>query len=126
MKQACTTPSAPDAVGPYSAAVEAGDWIYISGQIPIHPQTGALVQDGIEQEVTQVLDNLEAILADLQLSTDNVVKTTIYVTDMGDFQAINAIYATRFRAPFPARATVAVAALPKGAHVEIDAVVYRG
>lgn len=125
MKQTLPTPSAPKALGPYSHMVQAGDWIYLSGQIPIDPATGEIVEGGIQAQTQRVLDTIEALLSDVGLSTDHIVKTTIYITNMADFGAINAIYAERFRAPYPARATVKVAGLPKGVGIEIDAVIHR-
>lgn len=125
MKKTLPTPSAPKALGPYSHVVESGGWVYISGQIPIDPTSGAVVEGGIEAQATRVLDTLEALLADAHLSTDHVVKTTIYLTDLRDFDKVNEVYATRFRPPHPARATVEVSALPKGVGIEIDAVAHR-
>src|SRR5690625_5390816 len=106
MKQTLPTPSAPKALRPYSHMVQAGDWIYLSGQIPIDPATGEIVEGGIQAQTQRVLDTIEALLSDVGLSTDHIVKTTIYITNMADFGAINALYAERFRAPYPARATV--------------------
>lgn len=125
MKKTLSTPSAPKALGPYSHVVESGGWVYISGQIPIDPASGAVVEGGIDAQAARVLDTIEALLADAHLSTDHVVKTTIYLKDLGDFEQVNAVYATRFRPPYPARATVEVSALPKGVGIEIDAVAHR-
>jgi 2-iminobutanoate/2-iminopropanoate deaminase len=124
--EAISTKDAPAAIGPYSQAIRSGDLVFLSGQVPLDPQTGELVSATIEIETERVLDNLAAVLAAAGCAFDNVVKTTIYLTDLGDFQAVNATYAKRFdeKAP-PARATVQVSALPKGARVEIDAIARR-
>jgi 2-iminobutanoate/2-iminopropanoate deaminase len=121
-KQAIASDAAPRAIGPYSQAVRTGEWIFLSGQIGLDPATGELVSGGVEAEATRVLENLRAVLAAAGASTDHVVRTTIYLTDLADFGRVNTIYERCFVAPFPARATVGVAALPRGAHVEIDAV----
>lgn len=113
------------AVGPYSQAVEAGGFVFCSGQIPIDPQTGLLVVSDIEQATRRVLDNLVLVLAEAGLSLKDVVKTTIYLLDLQDFPVVNAIYATYFDTAFPARATIQVAGLPKGAMIEIEAVAVR-
>jgi len=126
MKKAIATDAAPRAIGPYSQAVRAGKWLFLSGQIGLDPATGDLVEGGVEAETTRVLANLRAVLAAAQLSVENVVRTTIYLVDLGDFAKVNDIYAGFFTAPFPARATIGVAALPRGARVEIDAVAYAG
>ncbi|MCA9585278.1 MAG: RidA family protein [Myxococcales bacterium] len=124
--QAISTKDAPAAIGPYSQAIRSGDLVFLSGQVPLDPATGELVSATIEVETERVLDNLAAVLAAAGCAFENVVKTTIYLTDLGDFQAVNATYAKRFdeKAP-PARATVQVSALPKGARVEIDAIARR-
>jgi 2-iminobutanoate/2-iminopropanoate deaminase len=114
--------SAPAALGPYSQAIVAGDFVFLSGQVPIDPATGDLVGGDIAAQTERVLDNLEAVLEAAGCAFSDVVKTTIYLVDLGDFQAVNATYAKRFVAAPPARATVQVAALPKGARVEIDAI----
>ena len=116
--------AAPAPVGPYSQAVKAGGWLYASGQIPLDPQTSQLVQGGIEHETRRVMDNLSAVLAAAGASFQQVVKVTVYLTDMQDFPAFNAVFAGYFPSDPPARATVAVAALPRGAHIEIDAVAF--
>jgi len=116
------SPNAPAAIGPYSQAVRAKNLLFLSGQIPIDPKTGQLVQGTIEQETNQVLDNLDAVLREAGISLARVVKTTIYLTDLADFQKVNETYGRRFSGTFPARATVQVSALPKGARVEIDAI----
>ncbi len=116
------TEGAPQAVGPYSQAVSEGGFVFTSGQIPLDPATGALVSGGIETGVERVFDNLEAVLKAAGVSLDDVVKTTVYLLRMSDFAAMNAVYARRFGSHRPARSTVAVAELPKGAAVEIDVV----
>ncbi len=127
MKKEISTSKAPDAIGPYSQAVRAGDFLYISGQIPIDPKTGALVEGGIEPQANQVFQNLDAILKEAGMSFDNVVKTTVLLADMGDFATVNQIYAQFFNgAILPARAAFQVAALPKAAMVEIELVAYQG
>lgn len=113
---------APAAIGPYSQAIDAGDFVFLSGQVPIDPKTGELVQGDIATQTERVLENLGAVLHAAGCSFGDVVKTTIYLMDLGDFQTVNAVYAKRFPAAPPARATVQVAALPKGARVEIDAI----
>lgn len=114
--------SAPAAIGPYSQAIDAGDFVFLSGQVPIDPKTGELVQGDIAAQTERVLDNLGAVLEAAGCSFADVVKTTIYLMDLGDFQTVNATYAKRFTSAPPARATVQVSALPKGARVEIDAI----
>jgi 2-iminobutanoate/2-iminopropanoate deaminase len=124
-KRAIETPKA-KAVGPYSMAIEAGDFVYLSGQTPMDPATGKLVQADIGAETKQCLENLKNVLEAAGLTVANVVKANVFLTNMGDFAAMNAVYATYFPAPFPARSTVAVAALPLGARVEIELIAYRG
>ncbi len=121
MKRAVASNDAPQAIGPYSQAVRAGQWLFLSGQIGLDA-SGHLVPGGIEAETNQVLENLRAVLAATGASLDNVVRTTIYLVDLNDFGRVNVIYARYFGAPFPARATVGVAALPRGARIEIDAI----
>jgi 2-iminobutanoate/2-iminopropanoate deaminase len=112
--------SAPKAVGPYSQGIRSGGFLFTSGQIPIDPATGKLVDGGVEAQTKRVLENLRAVLAAAGATFDDVVKATIYLTSMGDFAAVNTIYASYFGATPPARSTVQVAALPLGASVEID------
>ncbi|MBX3202477.1 MAG: RidA family protein [Labilithrix sp.] len=114
--------SAPAAIGPYSQAIDAGDFVFLSGQVPIDPKTGELVPGDIAAQTERVLDNLAAVLEAAGCSFADVAKTTIYLMDLGDFQVVNATYAKRFTSAPPARATVQVSALPKGARVEIDAI----
>ncbi len=126
MRQTISSPDAPPAIGPYSQAVRAGDWVFLSGQIPIHPGTGELVTGSIEVATDQVMRNLRAVLHEAGLTFDHVVKTTIYLIDLNDFASVNAAYGRYFSENPPARATVQVAALPKGVSVEIDAIAYVG
>ena len=120
---AITSPHAPAAIGPYSQAVKAGNIVFLSGQIPLDPSTGTLVEGDIVRETQRVLDNLSAVLAAAGGTFANVVRTTIYLTNLGDFQVVNETYGKVFAGGvFPARATVQVAALPRGARVEIDAI----
>jgi 2-iminobutanoate/2-iminopropanoate deaminase len=120
--QEIVTHAAPAAIGPYSQAIRSGGFVFLSGQIPLDPSTGQLVEGGIKKETERVLDNLAAVLAAAGLAFEHVVKTTIYLVDLGDFQAVNEAYGQRFLRTPPARATVQVAALPRGARVEIDAI----
>ena len=124
-KLAIATTSAPAAIGPYSQAIRTGNTLYTSGQIPIDPSTGNLVAGGITDQTTRALDNLKAVLAAANLSLADVIKTTVFLKDLADFAAMNAIYATYF-APegviAPARSTVQVAALPKDSLVEIECI----
>jgi 2-iminobutanoate/2-iminopropanoate deaminase len=110
----------PAAVGPYNHAVRVDDLLFCAGQIPIEPATGNLVSGDIKVQTTRVLENVKAILEDQRLSFANVVKTTVYMTNLADFAAMNEVYAKYFTADYPARSTVQVAALPKGAAVEIE------
>lgn len=123
-KAAIHTDSAPAAIGPYSQAIRAGDFVFCSGQIGLDPDGGTMVEGGVEAQTRQVLDNLGAVLHAAGLDWANVVKTTIFLSDLGDFQRVNAIYANRFGEVAPARATVEVSRLPKGALVEIDAIAH--
>ena len=126
--QAVTTPDAPAPVGPYNQAVQAGGWLYCSGQIPLDPATGKMVGSGdVEAETRQVLRNLKAVLSAAGTEAAKVVRTTVYLVDLDDFQAVNAIYAELFGSGVsPARACVQVAALPKGSKVEIDCIAWLG
>jgi 2-iminobutanoate/2-iminopropanoate deaminase len=119
------TDRAPQAIGPYSQAVAAGDLVFLSGQIGLDPATGQLVQGGTAAEAEQVMRNLEAVLAAAGLDFTRVVRSTIYLVDLGEFGLVNDIYGRRVSAPYPARATIGVAALPRGARVEIDALAVR-
>ncbi len=113
------------AVGPYSHAVEAGDLVYLSGQTPLDSATGKLVEGDIAAQTEQCFKNLFAVLASAGLSEADVVKANVFLTDMGNFAAMNQVYATKFSAPYPARSTVAVAGLPLGAQVEIELIARR-
>jgi 2-iminobutanoate/2-iminopropanoate deaminase len=122
MKKAIVTDAAPQAIGPYAQAVRAGQWLFLSGQVGLDPKTGALTPGGVVAETTRVLENLRAVLTAAGGALDDVVRTTIYLVDLADFARVNEVYAGFFTTPFPARATVGVAALPRGARVEIDAI----
>ena len=123
MKTAVTTKSAPSPIGPYSQGVDAGA-VYCSGQIGLDPSTGNLVE-GVVAQTNRTLSNLEAVLKAAGMGLGNVVKTTVFMTDLAEFSKMNEEYGKHFTAPFPARSTVQVAALPKGARVEIDAIAVR-
>jgi len=125
-RDAHTSANGPAAIGPYSHGVWAGDLLYLSGQTPIDPATGKLVDGGVAEQTEQVFRNLEAVVTDAGLSMDDVVKCNVFLTSMADFPEMNAVYAEHFSAPFPARSTVAVAGLPLGAKVEIELVARRG
>jgi reactive intermediate/imine deaminase len=120
-----SAPDAPAAIGPYSQAIRAGDTVYLSGQIPLDPQTMQLVE-GFEPQVRRVFDNLKAVCAAAGGDFGRVVKVTIYLVDLAQFPKVNEIMAAYFREPFPARVTIGVASLPRGAQVEIDAVMVLG
>lgn len=120
--QAVHTDSAPAAIGPYSQAVTVDGWLFASGQIPLDPATGELVAGSVAEQTDQVFKNLAAVLAEGGTSLSSVVKTTVYLVDMGTFAEMNEVYGRHFGDHRPARATVAVAALPKGVDVEIDAI----
>jgi len=122
MMKTIATEGAPQAIGPYSQALVSNDLLFVSGQIPLDPATGALVPGGIEQAVERIFDSIQAILAAAGATLDDVVKTTVYLVRMSDFAAMNAVYARRFGSHRPARSTVAVAQLPKDAAVEIDVI----
>lgn len=124
MKQIIATEQAPRAIGPYSQAVAWNGLVFLSGQIPLDPATGALVAGGIEEQTAQVIENLAAVLECAGASFDTVLKTTIFLKDMADFAKVNEIYARSFPSAPPARATVEVARLPRDAKVEIEAVAY--
>lgn len=120
--RAVATRGAPEAIGPYAQAVVCGGFLFLSGQVPIDPATGELVRGTVQEEVARVLENLSAVLRAAGSGLDRVIRTTVYLTDLADFGAMNEAYARYFGAHRPARATVQVAALPKGARVEIDAI----
>jgi len=119
------TDLAPKAIGPYSQAIDLGDLVFVSGQIPLDPKTMEVVGDSIEDQTTQVMKNLEAILAEANLTFTNVVKFTIYLTDLTDFDRLNKTYAQFLTEPYPARATIEVSKLPKNVKVEIDLIAKR-
>jgi 2-iminobutanoate/2-iminopropanoate deaminase len=122
MRQAVSTPTAPAAIGPYSQAIRTGNLLFLSGQIPIDPATGDLVDGGIEAQTRQVFQNIGEILKAGGTSFDGVLSATVYLMDMNDFAKVNEIYATYFTSPAPARATVQVARLPKDCRVEIQVI----
>ncbi len=122
MKKIISTAEAPAAIGPYSQAVRAGSLIFCAGQVPLDPKSGQIVSEDIAEQTRRVLDNLSAILKSEQLTLASIVKTTVFLTDFGDFQKMNEIYATYFKDQPPARSTVEVSALPKNARVEIEAI----
>ena len=115
-------PNAPPPTNPYSSGIRSGDHVFLSGQTGVDPATGALVEGGVAAQAEQVFKNLARVLAAAGLSLGDAVKCNVYLTDIGDFQAMNAVYARQFEAPYPARTTVAVAALPGGARIEIELV----
>ena len=115
---------APAPIGPYAQAIESGDWLFCSGQIGLDPQSGALAE-GVGAQARRALQNLQAVLSEAGLGFDDVVKTTLYLVDLGDFAVVNDVYADFVSPPYPARATVGVAALPRGARIEIDAIARR-
>jgi len=119
-KNEIKTPQAPAAIGPYSQGIQAGDLVFVSGQIPVNPATGGMVTGGIEEQTHQVFHNLQAILAEAGSGLHEAVKVTVFLKDLEDFGAVNTIYGTYFQQPYPARACVEVAGLPKDALVEIE------
>lgn len=121
-RQVIASAQAPAAIGPYSQAVRSGNLVFLSGQIPLDPSTGQLVEADIGSEARRVFDNLKAVCAAAGGSLDQVVRVGIYLTDLGDFGAVNAVMAEYFTAPYPARSTIQVSGLPRGARVEVDAV----
>jgi 2-iminobutanoate/2-iminopropanoate deaminase len=124
-RRAVSTAEAPAALGPYSQAIEAGPFLFVSGQIPLDPATGQLVDGDIARQTEQVLRNLRAILAAAGLSFAHVVRTTVYLKDLGEFEAMNAVYARFMPDPPPARSTVEVARLPRDVRIEIDVIAVR-
>jgi 2-iminobutanoate/2-iminopropanoate deaminase len=125
MKKVISTAEAPQAIGPYSQAIEAGGFVFVSGQIPLIPATGELVEGSVEVQTARVLENLKAILEAAGSSLESVVKTTVYITNMDDFAKVNGIYGQYFQENPPARVCVEVSKLPKGALVEIDVIAAR-
>jgi len=126
MKKIIATDKAPKAIGPYSQAVQAGDFLYVSGQIPLDPATGQLVSGSIQDEAKQVLENVKGILESAGYTMQHVVKALVFATDMNDFAAINEVYGQYFAENPPARSFVAVKALPRGARVEVEVVAWKG
>jgi 2-iminobutanoate/2-iminopropanoate deaminase len=124
-KTAIYSEKAPKAIGPYSQAIASGPFLFASGQIPIDPSTGEIVPGGIEEQAKQVFYNLKAVLQEAGLQMDDVVKTTVFLKSLGDFAAVNKLYAEIFMSPFPARSCIEVSALPKGALIEMEAIAER-
>jgi 2-iminobutanoate/2-iminopropanoate deaminase len=122
MKKTIATQQAPAAIGPYSQAIATEALVFVSGQLPIDPATGSIVAGGIKEQTEQVFKNIEAILAEAGLTTDHIVKTTVFLADMSLFNEMNAVYAGQFAGTFPARSAVAVKAIPKDALVEIEVI----
>src|SRR5215470_2780340 len=122
MKKIISTNEAPGAIGPYSQAVRSGSFLFCSGQIPLDPKSGQIVSGDITAQTRRVLDNIAAVLRTEGLTFDDVVKTTIFLTDLGDFQTVNEVYGSYFKQDPPARSTVQVSALPRGAKVEIEVI----
>ena len=116
-----STKNAPAAIGPYSQGLKVGNFVFVSGQIPVNPETGVMAE-GIEAQAKQSLTNLQNILKEAGLSLNNVVKTTVFLSDLNDFATVNAVYETFFAAPYPARSCVQVAGIPKGAKVEMECI----
>ena len=125
MKKEISTTHAPAAIGPYSQAIESNNMVFLSGQLPIDPETGEFISGGIKEKTLQVFKNIEAILKEANLTMDNIVKTTVFLADMGSFGDMNAVYATQFSGTFPARSAVAVKTLPKNADIEIEVIAMR-
>lgn len=125
MKKVIFTEKAPAAIGPYSQAVEVNGMVFLSGQIPVNPATGEVVEGGITEQTTQVFENIKNVLAEAGLTTSNVVKTTVFLADMALFGEMNTVYAKYFEGDYPARSAVAVKALPKGVLVEIESIAVR-
>lgn len=125
MKTVISAANAPAAIGPYSHAISTGDFLFTSGQIALDPATGKIVGDSIEEQAEQVLKNLEAVLAANNMTFANVIKTTVFLTNLADFTIVNQIYATRFPAEPPARSCVQVAGLPGGSKIEIELIAHK-
>src|SRR5467141_777683 len=126
MKKIISTNEAPAAIGPYSQAVRSGNFLFCGGQIPLDPKSGQIVSGDIAAQTRRVLDNIAAVFRAERLTFDNVVKTTIFLTDLSDFQTVNEIYGSYFKQNPPARSTIQVSALPKGANVEIEVIAASG
>ena len=125
MKKVIATKAAPAAIGPYSQAIEVGNMLFASGQIPINPATSEIVEGGIKEQTTQVFSNIKAVLEEAGYAFDNIVKTTVFLADMSLFADMNAVYATQFSGAFPACSAVAVKELPKRALVEIEVIAIK-
>jgi 2-iminobutanoate/2-iminopropanoate deaminase len=125
VKTAISSPRAPKAIGPYSSALRAGDWLFVSGQVPIEPATGQMIDGDIAAQTRRVLDSVGALVSDAGLTLADVVRTTVFLADMNDFAAMNEIYRTYFSEPYPARSTVQAARLPRDARIEIDVIAFR-
>jgi 2-iminobutanoate/2-iminopropanoate deaminase len=125
MKKVISTSKAPAAIGPYSQAIQVGNLVYTSGQIPVNPLSGSFVEGGIKEQTRQSLLNVKAVLEEAGLTMSDVVKSTVFMADMNDFADMNAVYAEFFTEPYPARSAVAVKTLPKGALVEIEVVAWK-
>jgi 2-iminobutanoate/2-iminopropanoate deaminase len=124
-KRVVESKGAPRAVGPYSQGVEVGGWLFLSGQIPLDPSTGELVEGDIKAQTERVLENLRSVLEAAGMAMEDVVQVTVYMTDLGEFEAMNSVYARYFPQDPPARVTVGVASLPKGAGIEISLVAFK-
>lgn len=122
MKAAVSSAAAPQAIGPYSPAIRAGQFLFISGQVPLDPATGTLVSGDVAEQTRRALDNVGALLTTGGLTYADVVRTTVFLADLDDFAAMNAVYGTYFAEPFPARSTIQAARLPRDARIEIDAI----
>jgi 2-iminobutanoate/2-iminopropanoate deaminase len=122
MKQSISSKNAPAAIGPYSQAIQAGNLFFLSGQLGINPQTGDFIPGTVTEQTGQVFKNIQAVLTEAGLTWDNVVKTTVFLSDMADFAAMNEVYARHFKEPYPARSAFAVKTLPKNALVEIEVI----
>jgi 2-iminobutanoate/2-iminopropanoate deaminase len=125
MKKEIKSAQAPLPVGPYSQAIQYGNFLFCSGQIPIDPKTNEVLKGSIQEQATLVMENIKGVLTEAGLSFDNVLKTTIFLTKMSDFATVNEVYSKYFKAPYPARSTVAVSELPKGVQVEVEVLVAK-
>ncbi len=124
-KEIVFTEKAPKPIGPYSQAVKVGQWLFVSGQIALDPATGDLIRGGIEEQTTRVFENIKTILEAAGYTLDDIVKVTVYLTDLSDFPKFNEVYSRYFKSNPPARTTVQVSALPRGAKIEVDVIAYK-